>query len=201
MDKFVGSDWIPGLRRNATVKQTAIRTCRAEGCGHQNKLEARYCANCGAGVTSVSAEIPKLSEWKTLKEGMTKDDVLRVLGKPKREQAWGGVSPHVAWYYSDDSSNSSVSFDAADGNLSRWEEPEFPNCAPQGLQEWWNLRLGMTKEEVVKLLVAPAKDQGGRMSYVWETAEGWVEFLDGRVCGMGLEDIGLYESTRLTTSA
>ena len=67
---------------------------------------------------NVTAVAPKLQSWRKLKQNMTFDDVIDILGEPLRIRSGG--STH--WYYSKDISHSYVSFvlDLVYG----WEEPE-----------------------------------------------------------------------------
>lgn len=162
------------------------RTCRASACAHENKLDARYCARCGAGMTTRMSSIPRLSSWKSLKDGMTQHDVLQLLGKPIRQKHWGIDSKNTTWYYAEGNSNSTVSF-SADGKLYCTDEPILPPFDLPLPKSWWKLRLRMTRDEIVALLGVPNRDQGETMSYLWKTCEGWVEFIDGQVCGIGLD--------------
>lgn len=58
-----------------------------------------------------------IENWRRLKTDMTPSQVEAILGKPRRIQ--GGYS--ATWYYSDNSSHSSVTF--IDDELFSWSEP------------------------------------------------------------------------------
>jgi hypothetical protein len=119
--------------------------CMMQSCLHclsDNPAAARHCRRCGRAlsmqVVSATPVTPIMQQWRRLKRDLTRQEVRKALGEPLRiEQppaAAGAEYEQWTYEYRGEASGSivigMVSFEAWDGRLVSWSEPEWKLLIP-----------------------------------------------------------------------